>query len=438
MYNYSFNNVLNRFLLGLVVLIFTFCHFLLVPIIPFLFIIYCIILLYALIIKNSYLFVFIGLLTVPFTRLFSFNDIVYSQSIYLLFSVFGIIRYKVYKNKYFIETLLILSFIILISFGKVDISDFISGLSLISLIYLIPLFTKMKLGSKSIISFAYIPLIFISISIYQLLYHPEVGFNLNRLGGYVFQANSFGLILNINMMIIFAKYLVNKKNYDLVIFIIYFILLLLTESRSGIITFTVGIMIVSNLYITKFKYNVKNSIVIGIFLVVLILLTNTSFFNESRYSEISLQDLETHRIYIWRDVFRLLKGKYVFGLGLGGYDQIIEEVKYQRSTHNYYISLFANIGLAGLTTVLYYMFKIFRICYLNIKNSYNNFDNNDKILGISAISSTILLLIAAFINSSAFSPRVALIYFIILGYIYKIKNKYSIKLSGKFNKNISG
>ncbi len=407
----------------ILVAFFTFNNKLLTIALPILFILYAVLSFYSLLNKNAFVFLFISLLAVPCSKFFSFNGLIFSQSLFILITIIGLLYYKIIIKQIFIFPIVILVYLVTVSLGNVGFGDFITGLSLVPFIFVIPFFSKLKINPKTIISFAYIPLIFSALYVYQIMNLSEL-----RISGYVFQANGFALIMTTFLLLMFAKYLFQRKLIDLIICIIYVILIILTGSRTGFVSCIIGVLITYILYGGSYKVNYNSIIIIILLSVITLIVFSSNLFENTRFSEISSEDLSVNRMYIWKDIFTQLGNKVYFGLGLGGYDQIINDIKYNRTPHSYYVSTISSIGIFGLLLLLSYLISIVFKINNFIKLNYNKLSNEDRIIGISLIASFFSLVIASFTNTSSFSLIVALLWFICVGYFYgKINSSYSKK-----------
>jgi O-antigen ligase len=152
-------------------------------------------------------------------------------------------------------------------------------------------------------------------------------------------------------------------------------------------------------------------------------IANTSIFKESRFAQVDEDELRSNRIYIWESAYNYFGYNLLFGLGLGGYEDIRELVIYQRSMHNNYLNIIANVGVIGLILIFSYLFILIFRCYIYLKNNFIYLTPNIKVYTLALIPMMLVLLISSITASWSFSLYTSFLGFIILGMTVKVMKR---------------
>ena len=143
-----------------------------------------------------------------------------------------------------------------------------------------------------------------------------------------------------------------------------------------------------------------------LFLFGLLLIIGLVFIIRSATPEQHLQPIFSTimRLNYWKDTLRIIKIAPLSGIGLGNFD-----LTSSRYAHNSYLQIWAEMGILGITSILWLIITVF-------KYVFNNFEGYpDKKLITSLIVTTAVFVIHNFIDFTFFLPEVALIWWTILG-----------------------
>lgn len=123
------------------------------------------------------------------------------------------------------------------------------------------------------------------------------------------------------------------------------------------------------------------------------------------------------RISYWKDTLSIIKAYPLTGVGLGNFNLI-----QSRYAHNSYLQIWAEMGIAGITSMVWLVTALFRAA---IKNSAL-IGRNAQMASLFSASS--IFLIHNFVDFTFFLPEIAIIWWVILGLMTPENN--NIKLSG--------
>ncbi len=115
------------------------------------------------------------------------------------------------------------------------------------------------------------------------------------------------------------------------------------------------------------------------------------------------------RINYWLEALKIIKAAPWTGVGLGNFN-----LAFARYAHNSYLQLWAEMGILGIVSFLWLIIAVFKSAAKNI-----NIASNEKLI-IGLISANAIFLIHNLIDFSFFLPEVALIWWVILGCIYRL------------------
>ncbi|MCP4268255.1 MAG: O-antigen ligase family protein [Candidatus Brocadiaceae bacterium] len=147
--------------------------------------------------------------------------------------------------------------------------------------------------------------------------------------------------------------------------------LILSGSRMGICSFITSVILMSLVVSKKISIKKTSIILIPVCLIALWIGLNPVI---ERFSKISNHmESEGARLYQWKDTYNLIKDFPISGTGLGTYEYSFAKYKankHQRvydHTHNDYLELIANAGLAGFIIIMaggsWYLFAVTRLLY---------------------------------------------------------------------------
>jgi O-antigen ligase len=130
-----------------------------------------------------------------------------------------------------------------------------------------------------------------------------------------------------------------------------------------------------------------------------------------------------HRFSVAGDSFLIVKDFILFGVGLGNFSYIFTLYQkkfdftiYYRYLHNDYLQLLVEAGIIASALVLIFFFKIFKDILKEINTRHDPFIKNIVIGGFCGLVSVIL---HSFVDFNFHIPAVALLFWLLLGLIYK-------------------
>lgn len=110
------------------------------------------------------------------------------------------------------------------------------------------------------------------------------------------------------------------------------------------------------------------------------------------------------RLSYWKDTLKIIKVKPFTGVGLGNFNLL-----QSRYAHNSYLQIWAEMGILGITSILWLIIAGLKSIIKHIKTS----PHRNQI--ICLITTNTAFLIHNFVDFTFFLPEVALIWWIILG-----------------------
>ncbi|MDY6863196.1 MAG: O-antigen ligase family protein, partial [Thermodesulfobacteriota bacterium] len=150
----------------------------------------------------------------------------------------------------------------------------------------------------------------------------------------------------------------------IIVSILTFITLILTQSRGGITAF-----LLSFLFLFFLKFRVKALIFLPVLLLILLIIPNPF---KNRLRNISESDIYAHsRIYIWKESVKMI-GEKPWGTGLGIYkyralshkipnDRAFSRYKKKAiKAHNEYLQLGVELGIAGILVFFTFIFLVLK------------------------------------------------------------------------------
>lgn len=222
-----------------------------------------------------------------------------------------------------------------------------------------------------------------AIAIVYLALYPLQGNNGSFLGSY----QNVGSSMCIAMLIVEIDILLRKsrKRLDIVLFILYLGVLVMTGKRTFLIIPFVLLLIFSNIdnLVIPIKENRKRVVVLGVILLALGVLAFAIkpdlLSGINRFAESDTGDVTSGRDRLWGLALWLWKSAPFIGIGMGGYVNFIRNNTYitmsvmhvslVTSVHNIYLQLLAENGIFGL--IIYIIFFCFNIIIAisNLKES---------------------------------------------------------------------
>jgi len=253
------------------------------------------------------------------------------------------------------------------------------------------------------------PLGFLPVIIYQVIFKPDWG-GISSMGswrifGVSSQPNSFAIFMAFYIIVVMSFYFEFRKIKYLILSAAYFLMMILTFSRSGMGGAAFGIVILILLINYKFQVNIR-MLVFGILFVILSLFVFDSYLAQTRLSRINVEDVESDRDYIWETIYPQIEGRELTGLGLGGYEIIRPWVFKELSPHSSYIYFMVNIGIIGILIALAILIHFILKLYQYIKT--NPVDRFEKALARGSIAGLIVLISLSYVSAAAITPQIIL------------------------------
>jgi putative inorganic carbon (hco3(-)) transporter len=196
--------------------------------------------------------------------------------------------------------------------------------------------------------------------------------------------------------------------------------LVFSMSRMGIFALVacICVMIVSG----KFSEQAKRTKILGVALICIILGMAAYAGLDAvlvRYENITQAvNLEKDRIPIWRDAWKMVPGRLIFGDGLGTFQwlfpayETMEPDTPAKYAHNDYLQALIEIGVVGLALVLWAFAASWRVAVRNIRRAKDPLVRGVGLASLGALTAIALQEITDF---SLYIPGVAVLTAILLG-----------------------
>jgi O-antigen ligase len=110
------------------------------------------------------------------------------------------------------------------------------------------------------------------------------------------------------------------------------------------------------------------------------------------------------RLSYWQDTLKIIKSRPLTGVGIGNFNLI-----QSRYAHNSYLQIWAEMGLAGIISILWLIISLFKVAFKNMKCS------SDRNQTACLIAACLVFLIHNLIDFSFFLPEISLIWWSIAG-----------------------
>ena len=182
--------------------------------------------------------------------------------------------------------------------------------------------------------------------------------------------------------------------------------LLLTESLGAFIS-----LFLAALVYVLLKNDFKKTR--GVFLLGLALFIPLVFFMRITSGKDHLSPLFSvlMRINYWQDTVEIIKLHPFLGVGLGNFNLV-----YSRYAHNFFLQFWAETGLLGIASLLWF---IYAILASNINKIKNLADDKETLVLVSCVAAFVFHNLWDF---SFFLPEISLIWWVILGLLSKPKS----------------
>ncbi len=250
-----------------------------------------------------------------------------------------------------------------------------------------------------------IALVNLPLAIYQAAIHPVWGtvadWRGTRIYGNLFWPNSYSVYLIPVLLYLYYKM---RRDASLPAGIAFVALLfadIMTYSRAGMLGLIAGIAVLEIVAARR-----KMLIVAGLSLIALFYAANMDLLEE-HLTPATISE----RTNLWDDITPGLEGNMLLGSGIGSYESFRENVPFQLSTHNTYITLLFEIGLAGLLLIVYFI--VFAIARMH---------SASQGIGLPALGVALgaALMLVNLVGEAGFSQVVSLNSWISLGLMYKV------------------
>jgi O-antigen ligase len=194
--------------------------------------------------------------------------------------------------------------------------------------------------------------------------------------------------------------LINKKTYLLILPIS--IALLLTKSIGAILSLLIGLIVY---FYLLHKLNRKVIIVLATILLIIglifILRSNTQKQHIQPIFSIAM------RLSYWKYSLMIIKRYALSGVGLGNFN--LPQCRY---AHNSYLQIWAEMGILGITSILWLILTILKFGLNSLKT------NSNKIEISGLFTANIVFLTTNSVDFGFFLPEVVFIWWVILGLLY--------------------
>jgi putative inorganic carbon (HCO3(-)) transporter len=134
------------------------------------------------------------------------------------------------------------------------------------------------------------------------------------------------------------------------------------------------------------------------------------------------------RFHIWESTWEIIKGAPIIGRGFWTfnaiypmYKNILFEGVDHSFSHNDYLQLWAELGIAGLLVFLLLLFLYFRSGLRAVRNRNVGLDDRLTVLGI--LSGSLLMLVHTNIDFDLYIPAILLIFWGYLGYMMSVERR---------------
>lgn len=229
--------------------------------------------------------------------------------------------------------------------------------------------------------------------------------------GTVFLNTNVGAVFfNILTWISLSLFLSNKQPLYLVIAILHSAAMLSTNSRAGVLAFSLSSLIIFLILSMKNKKTISYFFFgIPLFFTTLITVLLIGNFNNI-VGRLSLTALENDpRIYLWKSLPKIVDNG-LLGLGFGGW-----ELFHNLPAHNIAIITWLQSGILGVSTLTIFMLFVLKYGFLQMKeNKY----------AISLVGSTLCVLIQGMFDNYFLNDiRVSLVFFLLVGFFAHYKSK---------------
>jgi len=230
--------------------------------------------------------------------------------------------------------------------------------------------------------------------------------------GYYFKQKNKSLVTGYPECSYSSKYLFGIPKYNflghyirgwlLVTLVILSISLFLTKSLGAILSLFLGLFIFSYFFKQSRKKLIFPLLILALFCLLVVFLRGPQIFNITNPHNPFIR-----RLLYWKQSLKVIKQHPFLGIGLGNY-QIPESI----FAHNTYLQLWAELGILGLGSLIWFVFNYLKA---GLKQTKESFSKNYFWMGIFV--SIIVFLIHNIIDFSFFILEVALIWWVLLALI---------------------
>lgn len=170
-----------------------------------------------------------------------------------------------------------------------------------------------------------------------------------RISSLTSNPNTLAWFILLTILLIFYHLILKQKHRLILVLLlgVNLIALFSTSSRSSLISLFLGIFIFLAFYMSQ-----KNYIYLVITTLTILLFNINKILGSSKFR---LNDGLSSRNIIWEKIMQSVDERIFYGIGLGSAGQLILG-DFSTSTHNIYLSIFAEIGLLGLLCFIFIWF----------------------------------------------------------------------------------
>ena len=312
-------------------------------------------------------FMFFSNINVSFIDVYNNFFVLLTFTIGIVFTGASFHKYRISKNN--IKIILISSIIVILySIGiikNLTLDAFITTVKITLLMMFCIFVSQLDFKNKSCFR-----ILDIGILIYLLFYSLIIF----KYGRESVATNSFGMVNTIVVYFSFLVYYNSKINYKSKLKLIFIIIILIILSLKVSARSSILVLFISLLVFLFWNIISKNKIIYFLFFIILFISIMLFIYFYTYGDEIPLfiklneisniyfnKNFFSGRNIIWKNLFEYIKLKPILGYGSGVTNEVFSVV--QNSTHNFYIQVLLQVGLAGLLSWILFFYQIWRFFY---------------------------------------------------------------------------
>ncbi len=240
--------------------------------------------------------------------------------------------------------------------------------------------------------------------------------------------NFLGLYLGPIILLIFGQFILNFKKKFLVYslwlisFLLSFSAIILARSEGAILAVLVGLIFLGFIFKPSRKWALVALVVI------LLIISCWPLARNYIWQKANFQDLSGQlRVNIWQGAFSLIKDRPILGAGLSGYQQLIPDYQkrfYYPNTgelvsvethpypHNLFLTIWCELGLAGLIIFFWILIKSFWQGFRKLKSGEYSLS---LIFCGSVMAALVVVIIHGLVDTPYFKNDLSVLFWLIIG-----------------------